>query len=105
LQVRKLDVTAAFLQADLEEKIYMKMPPGYSSTIDGEDAIMELRRAVYGLKQASASLYNAMDLQLKSKGFVPTLGDPCLYRRVNTNGSVIIVCLYVDDASQVKSSF
>jgi hypothetical protein len=63
-----------------------------------EDAIMELRRAVYGLKQASASFYNAMDSHLKSKGFVPTLGDPCLYRRVNTNGSVIIVCLYVDDA-------
>ncbi len=60
---------------------------------DGEDAIMELKRAVYGLKQASASFYTAMDLHLKSKGFVPTLGDPCLYRRVTSNGSVIIACL------------
>jgi hypothetical protein len=98
LQVRKLDVTAAFLQAELDEKIYMRMPPGYSSTIDGEEAIMELKRAVYGLKQASASFFNAMDQHLRKKGFVPTLGDPCLYRRVNSNGSVILVCLYVDDA-------
>jgi len=93
LEVRKCDVTAAFLQADLEEKIFMRMPPGYSSFIDGEDAIMELKRAVYGLKQASASFYTAMDTHLKSKGFVPTLGDPCLYRRVNSNWSFIIACL------------
>jgi hypothetical protein len=29
LQVRKCDVTAAFLQADLDETIVMRMPPGY----------------------------------------------------------------------------
>src|SRR5665648_503236 len=97
LQVRKCDITAAFLQADLEETIFMRMPPGYASTIDGEEAIMELKRAVYGLKQASASFYTAMDSRLKEIGFVPTLGDPCLYRRVNSNGTVILACLYVDD--------
>jgi hypothetical protein len=75
----------------------MRMPPGYAGTIDGEEAIMELKRAVYGLKQASASFYDAMDLHLKSKGFTPTLGDPCLYRRVGADGKVIIACLYVDD--------
>ena len=93
LEVRKCDVTAAFLQADLDETIFMRMPPGYASTIDGEEAIMELKRAVYGLKQASASFYNAMDSHLKSKGFIPTLGDPCLYRRVGADGKVIIACL------------
>jgi len=101
LEVRKCDVTAAFLQADLDEKIFMRMPPGYASTIDGEDAIMELKRAVYGLKQASASFYTAMDTHLKSKGFVPTLGDPCLYRRVNSDGSVIIACLSLTIFSMV----
>jgi hypothetical protein len=85
------------LQADLDETIFMRMPPGYASTIDGEEAIMELKRAVYGLKQASASFYNAMDSHLKSKGFTPTLGDPCLYRRVGADGKVILACLYVDD--------
>ena len=97
LQVRKCDVTATFLQADLEETIFMRMPPGYACTIDGEEAVMELKRAVYGLKQASAAFYTAMDSHLKSKGFVPTLGDPCLYRRVNSDGSVILACCYVDD--------
>jgi hypothetical protein len=38
-----------------------------------------------------------MDLHLKSKGFVPTLGDPCLYRRVGADGKIVIACLYVDD--------
>jgi len=28
------------LQADLDETIFMRMPPGYASTIDGEEAIM-----------------------------------------------------------------
>ena len=75
----------------------MKMPPGYAENINGEEAVLELHRAVYGLKQASSSFFTALDQHLKSKGFMPTLGDPCLYLRVNADGTVTIVCAYVDD--------
>jgi hypothetical protein len=77
------------------------MPPGYSSSIDGEEAIMELKRAVYGLKQASASFFTAMDSHLKSKGFVPTLGDPCLYRRVGADGKIIIATYGVASTGKI----
>ena len=45
------DVKAAFLQSNLSEKIYLRAPPGYESkTEKGEEEILELHRAIYGLK-------------------------------------------------------
>jgi len=97
LKIYQADVKCAFLQAPLEEKIYMRMPPGYSDMVDGEEAVLELEKAVYGLKQSGAVFFNAMDSHLRAKGFKPTLGDPCLFRRVQQDGSEILVCVYVDD--------
>ena len=40
-----------------------------------------------------------MDSNLRAKGFKPTLGDPCLFRNVQSDGSKILVCVYVGDVS------
>ena len=51
---RTLNVKCAFLQSYLKESIFLRAPPGYSSTTaDGEEEILELSRAIYGLKQSS----------------------------------------------------
>ena len=56
LRVHQADVKAAFLQAPLSERIFMQCPPGYASrTASGEEEILELSQAIYGLKQASRS--------------------------------------------------
>ena len=95
---------AAFLQSNLSEKIYLRAPPGYESkTEKGEEEILELHRAIYGLKQASASFWEAISSHLKSIGFVPTIGDPCLMKRVDDDGNMVLVCLYVDDVTYAVS--
>ena len=98
LKIFQCDVKSAFLQAPLNEKIYMRAPPGYTSvTSSGEEEILELTSAIYGLKQSSACFWTAVHKHLVSKGFSNILGDPCLFRKVLPDGKVILLCSYVDD--------
>ena len=100
LKIFQADVKNAFLQAPLSERIYMRAPPGYSSQTEaGEDEIIELRKAVYGLKQSSACFWTAMNDHLKQQGFTSLLGDPCVFRKVLPSGKVILACTYVDDVT------
>ena len=88
----------------LSERICLRAPPGYESkTEKGEEEILELHRAIYGLKQASASFWEAISSHLKSIGFVPMIGDPCLMKRVDDDGNMVLVCLYVDDVTYAVS--
>jgi len=48
--IHQMDAKAAFLNGDLSEEIYMKVPPG-SDTCNG--FVWQLNHALYGLKQAS----------------------------------------------------
>jgi len=98
LRIYQCDVKSAFLQAPLNEKIFMRAPPGYTSvTATGEEEILELSSAIYGLKQSSACFWTAVHKHLVSKGFSNVVGDPCLFRKVLPNGKVILLCSYVDD--------
>ena len=46
--LHQLDVKNAFLHGDLEEEIYMDIPPGYTVT-SGKETTCRLQRALYGL--------------------------------------------------------
>ena len=96
---------SAFLQSYLKESIFLRAPPGYSSTTaDGEEEILELSRAIYGLKQSSACFFDAMHEHLVAKGYVSILGDPCLFRKVLPDGGIIMACTYIDDVTYGVSS-
>jgi hypothetical protein len=95
LRIYQADVKAAFLQAPLSERIYMRAPPGYSSVNEGgEEEILELSSAIYGLKQSSACFWTAMNAHLVSKGFVSILGDPCLFKKKLADGKIILACTF-----------
>ena len=101
LKIYQADVKAAFLQAPLDEKIFVKSPPGYDSVDPetGEENVWELSKSIYGLKQSSACFWSAMDEHLRAHGFVSTLGDPCLFRKKFPDGKVILAVTYVDDCT------
>jgi len=94
--VHQMDVKSAFLNGFLEEEVYVKQPLGYE--IDGQEGkVYKLKKALYGLKQAPRVWYSRMDEYLKGEGFKRSPSEPTLYIKVNQEGKILIVCLYVDD--------
>ncbi|KAL2635925.1 hypothetical protein R1flu_007404 [Riccia fluitans] len=94
-EVEQMDVDTAFLNGELQEEIYMKQPPGF--VVEGlEDKVCRLRKAIYGLKQASRAWYTKFDACLQRLGFIESSADENVYIRKGTH-SILIVLLYVDD--------
>jgi stage V sporulation protein SpoVS len=53
----QLHVVTAFLEADIEEEVYMRQPEGFRHTdINGEERVCLLKKSLYGLKQAPRSM-------------------------------------------------
>ena len=49
--LQQYDVKNAFLHGDLEEEVYMDLPPGYNPTTNGK-VMCRLKKALHGLKQS-----------------------------------------------------
>ena len=103
LIVHTMDVDTAFLNAPLEEHIWVKIPDG-TNLADGDNGIYKLIKSLYGLKQASRCWNNLINDYLIESGFQRLEADPCIYVReikVVANGQTVIkfqiVALYVDD--------
>jgi len=90
----QMDVKTAFLYGELEEDIYMKIPEGNLNTKNGN--CLKLKKAIYGLKQASRQWNHTFDNKIKSMGFTQSTYDPCLYYKRSMK-DLVIVMLYVDD--------
>ena len=50
--MEQMDVTTAFLYADLQEEVYMEIPEGMFEGKDMSGKVLRLWRALYGLKQS-----------------------------------------------------
>ena len=94
LSLHQMDVTTAFLHGDLEEVVYMKQPEGFV-TQGQEHLVCQLKRTIYGLKQAPWCWNQALDAQLKRMGFEQSSNDPCIY--ISTTDGLLILAVYVDD--------
>jgi hypothetical protein len=88
-----MDVKTAFLNGDLEEKIYMKQPEGFD---DDSDRACKLKKSIYGLKQASRQWYIKFHKIITSFGFIENIVDQYIYLKVS-GSKVIFLVLYVDD--------
>ena len=49
------------------------------------------------MRQAPTSWYSCIDFYLTQNGFYGSKSEPTLYTKVNEQGNMLIVCLYVDD--------
>jgi hypothetical protein len=80
LLVHQMDVKIAFLNEELEEKIYMTQSDGF--VVKGqEDKVCKLMKSLYGLKQAPKQWHEKFDVTLISVGFSVNEADRCVYYR------------------------
>ena len=72
-----IDFANAFVQADLNNPLWIHLPRGFHSTLPGKTCL-ELRKSLYGLAEAprlwNLHLFEAM----KNLGFIQSKLDPCL---------------------------
>src|SRR5271166_5511598 len=94
LEIHQMDVKTAFLNGELEEEIYMKVPDGINAK-NGE--VCKLHRSIYGLKQSPRMWNRKIDEFLISKQQFKRLNaDHGIY--IHRNGDKLaIIALYVDD--------
>ena len=85
-----VNVTAAFLHADLEEgeNVYVDMPLGFRK----EGHVLSLRKTLYGLRQSPRAFWKYLTEKMESVGLRQSDFDPCLF----IGDTVIAVC-FVDD--------
>lgn len=95
--VRQYDVKTAFLNARLNEEIYIEPPPGQARD-EANGKVWKLNRALYGLKQAGRAWYEELSKVLLSLGFKKLASEPCVFTRQGVKGKVdASIAVYVDD--------
>lgn len=97
--IKQYDVKTAFLNGDLHEEIYMKLPPGS----DKSQKVLRLHKSLYGLKQAARMWNIALHDHLLKIGFKQSLHDHCLYSITNGK-NVCYMIIHVDDALLVSNT-
>ena len=101
-EIDLVDVCQAFLNATLEEDIYMRPAPGVTDILGiPSDSWLRLKRNLYGLKQAPRNwCLTFTKWMLEKQSFTKASTDDCLfYKEFKHNGKdvFILLLMYVDD--------
>ena len=102
MHVHQLDVCTAFLNGELQETVFIDQPPGFET--GGAGIKCRLRKALYGLRQASRAWYEKLKKELLGLGFVQSKGDPSLFIQHREDGQVVNLLVYVDDLLVASTS-
>ena len=95
-----MNVKSAFLNKDLDNEIFMKIPPNAEGK-HGE--VWLLYKALYGLKQASREWYLKLKSQLEGLGFKRSNTDYGVFTK-NVKRRLLVITIYVDDFLLFSSS-
>ena len=93
-EVHQMDVHNAFLHGDLEEEVYMRLPPGFKSS--DPNKACRLRKSLYGLKQAPRCWFSKLSCALRKLGFTQSYQDYSLFT-LRQGEMILHILVYVDD--------
>ena len=90
----QFDVPAAFLNAPVEEEVYMAMPKGFGK----DDMVVRLKKSLYGLKQGPRNWDRMIHTFITEvMGWRASVSDPSLYLRRSKTGRLMLIYRFVDD--------
>lgn len=94
LEMRHIDVSGAYLEADVDTELYMTLPLDMTA---GVPTVVKLIKSIYGLKQSGELWNKKLDGILKGLGFSRSICDPCIYFRNDGDKGMFYIAVYVDD--------
>eukprot|EP00253_Pinus_taeda_P014148 PITA_14148 len=100
-EIHQMDVKSTFLHGDLHKEIYMEQPIGFIQT--DSSLVCQLKKSLYGLRQAPRAWYSKMDNFILETSFSRFHSDNIVYTK-KVGKSLIILVLYVDDLILTESS-
>ena len=96
-KIHHLDVQTAFLNAPLEEDIYLEIPEGFED-FGSRTKVLKLNKSIYGLRQAGRNWNVLFSSTLLDMGYAQSAADPCIFIKYNQDGTLIsAIGIFVDD--------
>jgi hypothetical protein len=98
LVVTGADVSTAYLHAPLRGyTVWMKVPRGFPSVVNGVPMLCKLKMALYGLKQSAREWALTLIAWLVAWGFVQCCSDRYMFVYEHAKRGKMIVLIWVDD--------
>ena len=94
-QLLQYDVKNAFLHGDLDEEIYMNIPPGFEGNTSNK--VCKLKKALYELKQSPMAWFGRFTKVMKEFGYKQSQGDHTFFIKHSAVGGGTSLLVYVDD--------
>lgn len=91
----QMDVKNAFLHGDLQEEVYMEIPPGFH-TNETEGKVCKLKKSLYGLKRSPRAWFGRFRKEICSLGYQQSNTDHTLFFKRHYDKITILV-VHVDD--------
>ena len=101
--MESMDVSQAFLHAQLMHEIYIRQPPGYRAPAGQEHWLLRLLMSLYGLKQAGFLWAQLLSAFLVEIGFRVCPYDRKVFIR-RWRGTITVVPVFVDDMIAMGNS-
>lgn len=92
LHFHTIDIKGTYLNAILNEEIYLVQPPGFE---DGTKHIWKLLKSLYGLKQAGREWNTLLNKAFTKMKFRKLMADQCVFIR-GSGKDLLIVGVHVD---------
>lgn len=89
----QFDVKNAFLHRELQEEVYMDLPPRVS---EKTGMVCKLKRALYGLKQSPQAWFGRFALVMRNFGYKQSNSDHIVFLK-DKKDKVTALIIYVDD--------
>jgi len=97
MEMRQMDIRTAFLNGDLQEEVYIQQTQLFE--VQGkENLVCRLKKALYGLRQASRAWSQTLSAYLIEQGYVQSKVDARVFVRKDVKGKIVsIIACWVDD--------
>ncbi|CAI5739954.1 unnamed protein product [Peronospora farinosa] len=95
LKVYGGDINTAYLNATLKIPQYVKSIDGFPCR--RKEHMYVVRKALYGLRQAGREWNDELHNWMMENEYQRCLTEPCLYYCQDTDGTIVLVLVYVDD--------